>query len=231
MPTLTATYDTGAVSMPIGMVVPPPDRAVTEAQLAAVVELDGMNVPFVLGTLSEFLAHERCGRYLYRSVAGRTHNPMLKRKYEEFGEQTERHATLLEQLISAMGGNPQYISPPARAIEKSDTALVESTYLLAGSVDIMTAEAVMLTAVMIAESVDHANWQLLSAMVPQVPAGDLRDLMARITAEVEAEEDEHLSWAHDMRARMAMLQAKSAVAAKAGVKAEEMMAQVKSWFD
>jgi rubrerythrin len=231
MSTLIPTYDTGATTMMIGMVVPQPDRCVTEADLAGTVQLGDLNMPFVLGTLSEFLTHERCGRHLYRSVAARTLNPMLKRKYEEFGEETERHVTLLEELIVSMGGDPQYVSPAARAIEKSDTGLVQSTFMLAGSVDHMTAEAVMLTAVMIAESVDHANWQLLQAMVPELPAGPIQELARRTVDEVEAQEDEHLTWARETRARMAMLQAKSSVAAKVGMKAEETMARIKSWFE
>ena len=43
---------------------------------------------------------------------------------------------LLEELITgATGGDPQYVSPAARATEKAGAGLVESTYLLAGSVD------------------------------------------------------------------------------------------------
>jgi rubrerythrin len=231
MPTLTPTYDTGAMTMAIGLVAPPPERTIDESALAAAVTLPGYNVPFVLGMLSQVLAHERCGTHLYRSVAARSNNPMLKRKYEQFGEQTERHATLVEELITVLGGDPQYVSPAARAIEGSDTKLLESTWALEGSVDLMTAESVMLTAVMIAESVDHANWELLSQMAPQMPEGEVRDTFTRITAEVEDEEDEHLTWARETRARITMMQAKSSAMASVGMKAEEMMAQVKSWFD
>jgi len=230
MPTLTPTYETGATTMAIGLVAPQPERTVTEEQLKAALPLSGINVPFLLGTLSEILTHERCGTHLYRSVAARSLNPMLKRKYEEFGAQTLRHAELLEELITTMGGDPQYVSPAARAIQGSDTKLIESTWALEGSVDVMTAEAVMLTAVFIAESVDHANWQLLSSMVPELPEGAMRDTFQRIVDEVEADEDEHLSWAHDTRARIAMMQTKSTMVAKAGMKAEEMMATVKGWF-
>jgi rubrerythrin len=231
MPTLTPTYDTGATTMPIGGVVVQPERAVTESTLAAQAQVGDLNGPFVLGMLSQMLTHERCGRHLYRSVATRTQNPMLKRRYEQFGEETERHAARLEELITAIGGDPQYVSPAARAMEQSNSSLLESTFLGAGSVDIMTAESVMLTAVFIAESVDHANWETLSAMVPELPDGSVKDLLRQITEEIEQEEDEHYSWARDTRARMTMLQAKSSAMEKAGMKVEEMMAAVKSWFD
>jgi hypothetical protein len=231
MPTLIPTYDKNATSMSIGMTTTLPDRTVTEQALDSTASLGDLDAPFVLGQLSMMLTHERCGRHLYRSCASRSMNPILKGKYEEFGGETERHVELLEQLITAVGGNPCYVSPAARATEKADSGLVESTFVLGGSCDMMTAEAMMLDAVFIAESVDHANWQYMSKLVPELPSGDIRDLAQRITAEVEAQEDEHLSWSHDMRARLAMMQTKSSFAMRSSMKAEELVARVKSMFD
>lgn len=231
MPTLTPTYDTGALTMPTDMVAVLPERTITDDMFDAPKErLGGLNATFVFGQLSMILQHERCGTHLYRSVAERTHNPMLKRRYEEFGSQTERHAELLEELIAAMGGSPQYVSPAARAIEKADAGLLESTYLASGAIDVMTAEATMLNAVLIAESVDHANWQYLAQVCQELPAGELRDRMERIVHEVEEQEDEHLTWATDMRQKMTMLETKSSAMATIGMKTEEMVARIKDWF-
>jgi hypothetical protein len=83
---------------------------------------------------------------------------VLKARYVELGEETERHVEIDEQLIIAMGGNPSYVSPMARAVELTDSKTLEATFLLAGSVDVMTAEMVMLDAVFLAESMCHHNW-------------------------------------------------------------------------
>jgi rubrerythrin len=231
MPTLTPTFDAGAMTMPAPMTTVLPDRTMTRDLLRTAQErLGGMNAEFVFGQVSMILQHERCGTHLYRSVAGRTHNPMLQRKYEEFGRETEHHVELVEELIGAMGGVPFYVSPAARALEKSDAGLLESTFLAAGSYDVMTAEATMLNAVFIAESVDHANWAYLSKVCKELPRGEMRDVMERITSEVEEQEDHHLEWARDMRDRMTMMQTKSQMTTKVAMKAEEMVAQVKSWF-
>ena len=85
----------------------------------------------------------------------------------------------------------------------------ESTFLLAGSVDLMTQELVMLDAVLLAEAKDHANWSCLAGMVDDLPAGDVRDAFLAAVDEVEVQEDEHLRWAQDMRCRMISLQATS----------------------
>ncbi|HEX7095655.1 MAG TPA: DUF892 family protein [Acidimicrobiales bacterium] len=231
MATLTPTYGTGALTLPAPMITAIPERLFTEDMLGVANDrIGGMNGAFLFGQLSMALQHERCGNHLYKSVAARTNNPMLKSRYEEFGNETARHVELLEELITAMGGSPQYVSPAARAIEKSDAGLLESTFLASGSVDVMTSEAVMLTAVMIAESVDHSNWQYLTSVCQELPSGDLRDLMQRITQEVTEQEDKHLTWATDTRAKLSMLQTKSSAMAKIGMKAEEMLASVKSWF-
>src|SRR5690606_10190958 len=173
----------------------------------------------------------RCGTHLYRSVAGRTNNPVLKRQYEHFGEETYHHVEVLEELITSMGGNPMYVSPMARAVEATDSNLLESTFLLTGSLDVTTAELAMLDAVFLAECADHANWSLLSELVDMLPDGPMRDAVRRAVDEVEEQEDEHLEWARDTKEKLVKLQASNKVLPKVGATAEEMIAQVRSWLD
>lgn len=226
----TPTAERGATTTSAPMTYVAPTREATVDGTMPTDELSGMNVPLMLDKLSEILAHERCGAHLYRSVGARTHNPMLKAKYEDFGRETERHVELATHLIAAMGGDPMYVSPAARATEGIDTKLVESTYMLAGSVDMMTAEMVMLTAVLIAESVDHANWQAMKAIIEALPDGSVRTHAADIITEIAEDEDEHLAWARDMRQRMTLVEASSSTMAGAALRVEETVARIKSWF-
>src|SRR4051794_34236492 len=115
MATLTPTKIQGATTKALPTVTAEPGCTVTDDALATTSETTGLNGPFVADFLSAMLTHERCGRHLYRSVEGRTHNPILKSRYAEFGQETERHAEILEQLIAQAGGNPNYVSPIARA--------------------------------------------------------------------------------------------------------------------
>jgi len=227
---LTPTKQTGATAKPNEVLYVDPDCQIDDAALAETMQIEGMNAAFIADLLSAVLTHERCGRHLYRSVAERTHNPILQRKYEEFGSETERHVEILEELIAAAGGNPSFVSPRARAVQAADTKLVEATFLGSGSVDLMTAEMAMLDAVFIAESVDHANWQTMRALGDELPEGALRSRFQAACQEVESQEDEHLGWAHDMRARMTMMHVKSTTFAKVGMKAEEMVAAIRGWF-
>jgi rubrerythrin len=229
-PTLTPTHENGTTAQASAMVYVPPERQMTPDRMRDEMEDTGLNLPFVADLLSAMTAHERCGRHLYRSVAGRTNNPVLKRKYEEFGEETEAHVAALAEIVVAMGGDPQYVSPMARATEGQDTKLLESTFMLSGSLDTMTSEMAMLDAVLVAETIDHANWSSLSDLVAQLPAGTTKDSATAVVSRVMEQEDDHLEWARTTRARMTMLQAQSSTAAAMSAKAEELVETVRGWF-
>jgi rubrerythrin len=230
MTTLTPTKDTGGKTKPAPTLFVEQSQAMTNELLAVPFEGTGVNGAFVADLLSAALTHERCGTHLYRSVAGRTNNPVLKRRYEEFGGHTERHVELLEQSITELGGDPQYVSPIARAVQGMDTALLESTYRADGTMDVMVREMAMLDAVLLAETIDHANWSNMAQLVEDMPDGPVRETLRRAVEEVGPQEDEHLRWASDMKAKMTRLQASSPTMAKMGAKAEELMETVKGWF-
>src|SRR3954462_1727580 len=194
MPVLTPTKANGATAKPNEVLYVDPACQVSDEALAEQMSVDNMNAAFMADLLSGMLAHERCGVHLYRAVATRSNNPMLKRRYEEFGEETLHHVEVLEGLIASLGGNPNYVSPMARAVHGMDSNLVQSTYLLNGALDVMTREMAMLDAVFLAEAMDHANWQVLSQLVDSMD-GDIRDTFRSAVDEVEGQEDEHLEWA------------------------------------
>jgi len=225
------TYEDGATTKLLPTLAVEPERAVDPDRFAELPSLDGVNGGFVADLLSDMTMHERCGHHLYKSVATRTHNPMLQRKYEEFGEETERHIEILQTLVGELGMSPAYVSPSARATEGTASKLLESTFLLSGSVDIMTQELVMLDAVLLAETRDHANWSGLADLVDAFPEGDGRDAVRRAVQQVEPEEDEHLEWAKTTRKTLISRQVKSTAMAKVATGAENLMARISSWLD
>jgi hypothetical protein len=232
MATLTVTKATGGTAQPMpGMLYVDPECQTTPQELDDLFAGTGLNGAFVADFLSACLTHERCGRHLYKSCEGRTKNPILQAKYREFGAETERHVEILEQLILGAGGNPSYTSAHSRAVEGMDSKLLESTFAFAGSIDMMTAEMAMLDAVFLAESVDHANWKALAQLTDELPEGALREAFRQAVDEVEQQEDEHLEWASQTRAKLTMLQARSDALAGMETKAEELVARVKNWLN
>jgi ferritin-like metal-binding protein YciE len=208
MPT-NAAYHLGGKAKPAPMVAVDPERLMLDEDLAAIGGEAGLNGPFVADMLSDMLMHERCGFHLYRSVAGRSNNPMLKRRYEEFGAQTEVHIEVLEELITNLGGDPGYTSPISRATEKLNFGALEGSFMLSGSVDLMDQEMVMLNAVVLAETIDSANWETLAALAEALADGEVKTALAAAVERVLPQEQEHIDWPRQMRQQMMLLQAQS----------------------
>ena len=91
------------------------------------------------------------------------------------------------------------MSPPARATEMAAAAVLESTFLLEGSLDPVTTELAMLEAVMLAEAKDHSNWLLLEHLASRMAPGDLRRQFETVAVGTLAQEEEHLTWARATR--------------------------------
>jgi hypothetical protein len=227
---LIPTKENGATAQPAPVLYVEPVQQVTPRALADLMPGSGLNPTFVADLLSAMLTHERCGVHLYRSSATRSNNPILQAKYREFGEQTERHVEILEHLIGAAGGDPNYVSPRARSVEAMNAHLLQSTFLTDGALDPMSAEAAILDGVYLAESICQANWKTMRVLCESMDAGGLRDTFEAAVDEVEVQEDAHLEWPREMRQRLVLLQAKSSTMAAASEKAEELVARVRNWF-
>jgi rubrerythrin len=201
MTTTVVTKATGGRASPLPAVYVPTEQQPTTVDTEA---LPGaaFDIAALLDLLSACVAHERCGVHLYRSVAGRTADRELRTQYEEFGAETLEHVAKLEELISAAGGDPQYVSFSARATEKAGAGLLETTFMLDGSVDALASEVAMLEAVMLAEAKDRANWMLLADLAPGVGDSDLGAKFAAVTDEVLLQEEEHYAWATETRAAL-----------------------------
>jgi rubrerythrin len=214
-PTLTPTYDRGATGKPMPMVYVPPERGRAEADMTSFAAGSGLNGGFLADLLSDYLQHERCGVHLYRSLAQRTLLKTTRRQYKKFGDETQNHVRILHRLITALGGDPNYVSPAARATEKMASSLLEGTFLLGGSVDEVTNELVLVDAVLLAEARDHANWKFLGQLASEASPGSARDAIEAAVREVEPQEDEHAAWAENTRSALATLLAQSAAVTSA----------------
>lgn len=153
-----------------------------------------MNKQVLLDKLSEFLMVEQCGWQLYRVVGSRATDKELKERYQEFGQETDRHRTILTSLIRDLGGDPDYVSPTARVAQAKSEALLQSA-LVSGPLSPEEREASDLENVVLAETKDHADWELLGQLAEQLPSGKARKAIEAAVAEVGPQEDEHLGWA------------------------------------
>ncbi len=162
-----------------------------------------MNKQVLLDKLSEFLMVEQGGFQLYKVLAERTQIENLRQKYIEFGEETSRHREILTSVITSLGGDPGYVSPLARVAQMRGEQML-SLAIVADGLSPEEYEAVGLECVLLAETKDQADWSLLAQLIESAPEGPDRDAMVAAVEEVESQEDEHLEWASQQCATLAM---------------------------
>lgn len=188
----------------------------------------------LLDMLSEFLMVEQGGYQLYRTALGRCSNPELKTRYTEFLQETARHRELLVGVIQQLGGDPSYVSPTARLAQFKASKLLESALVVDGlsqaETELSDLENVLLAETkdhadwsllqrmleqteqsgvgMVGQVLGSAAGAVVSAAtggpVDQVDMGALQAALRPVVAEVEPQEDEHLQWARDMHAQLAL---------------------------
>lgn len=231
MATLTTKETGGQAPLMTNASFTAPECAIEPEQLGAFLDGTGLNGPFMADLLSSFLMHEQCGLHLYRTAISMTNNPMLKGPYEEFGAETEEHIRIFEELITACGGLPGYVSPTARLTEAMDSKIHESVILLPDGADEATLELAILEAVILAETKCHADWSLIQKLTQEMPAGAARDAFQAAVDQVEEQEDEHIRWARETWETLILTQAQSKLVQKGMAMAEKAVSKVKDMLN
>jgi rubrerythrin len=208
MPVFVVTNTTGGKTRPTAMTVVPPDHQMMEDRLRELAVDGELNGAVIADLLSACLAHERAGTLLYRCVAEKTRHSEWRERYRHFRGETEEHVRILEDAIRQLGGDPMYVSPAARMTEFLGTKLMEPI-LLAGSVDDMTTELTCIEAVMLAETKDRANWQLMAVLAGRLRDSEAKRILQAAVDRVLAQEEEHVSWASSTWQQAIMSQAMS----------------------
>ena len=91
-----------------------------------------MEQTVLLDKLSEFLMVEQGGLELYRVAAARCSDQDLVQRYVAFGDETAHHRAVLVQLITRLGGDPNYVSPTARLAQVKAARLLQTVLTVDG---------------------------------------------------------------------------------------------------
>jgi rubrerythrin len=146
----------------------------------------------LMDLLSEFLAVEQGGQQLYEKSLELVFDNEVKTRFREFLKQTMTHQKVLTEIINELGGNPNSQSHTAKIAAQKAEALLRTM----GDPG-LTRDQNQLNAmenIVLAETKDHADWELLGKIVRQTTDHRLREVLAPAAKTVEQEEDEHLNW-------------------------------------
>jgi hypothetical protein len=137
------------------------------------------------------LEHERGGVLIYRTALECAQNDELRQEWQEYLAQTENHVRVLGTVCAALGLDAGEMTPGRKIVHHNGTSLVVAMKMALAANDPAAAELVACDCVVLAETRDHANWQLLGKCVDLLPA-EAGATLRQAYEMVEEEEDEHL---------------------------------------
>ncbi|MBV8743389.1 MAG: hypothetical protein JOZ12_16490 [Sinobacteraceae bacterium] len=147
--------------------------------------------PQVKELLLQSLVQERGGVLVYRTALECVLNDELRSEWENYLTQTRHHVEVLTRVCSQLGLDPGEMTPGCVIVHENGKALVIAMKrALAGS-DPAAAELVACECVLLAETKDHADWELIGACARGMD-GQVADVLRAAYEEVEDQEDEHL---------------------------------------
>jgi hypothetical protein len=144
--------------------------------------------------LLQALQHEKGGVLVYRTALECVLNDELNEEWAGYLEQTVRHVEVLDRTCRSLGLDPGEMTPGCKVVEHTGKSLVVAMKMALAAGDRAAAELVACDCVVLAETKDHANWQLIGecANALEKTNAESAAILKAAYDEVEDEEDEHL---------------------------------------
>jgi len=151
--------------------------------------------------LYQALETELGGVQVYTTALRCVENKDLKEEWQEYLEQTHKHVQIVTDLMDAFGLDPEKETPGRKVVRHTGESLVKAMEMALKSGEAGAAELVAAESIVLAETKDHLNWQLIGEAAKKAKGEEAKALKAA-HKEVEKEEDEHLyhtaGWAREL---------------------------------
>ena len=150
-----------------------------------------MNRTRLTDLLVQSLEHERGGVEVYRAALKCAINEDLQKEWSQYLEQTQRHVQIMERVCKKLEIDPEEATPGRNVVRDLGVSLVAAIEAAQAAGDPAGAQIVACECVVLAETKDHADWELMGKCAKALSGGQQAELMDAYD-EVEGEEDEHL---------------------------------------
>ena len=131
--------------------------------------------------LYEALETEIGGVQVYTNAVRCAQNDELKEEWEKYLEQTMRHEQILRDVMETLGMDAEKETPGRKVVRHIGESLVQAMVMAREEGEPEAAQIVAAECVVLAETKDHQNWELLG----------------EIAKELTGEEKKAISEAHD----------------------------------
>ena len=141
------------------------------------------------GLLLISLEHERGGVLVYETALQCAQNDQLRAEWTQYLSETREHVEALERVCKELKLDPEAQTPTRAIVQSLGGALVSAMKSALDSATPAEAELVACECVVIAETKDHLDWELLSKWAEK---DDAPESLVEACEEIEEQEDEHL---------------------------------------
>jgi ferritin-like metal-binding protein YciE len=141
--------------------------------------------------LYQMLETEMGGVEVYRTAIRCATNDDLKKEWQKYLEQTENHVEIVRGIFNELGLDPEAETPGREVVRHIGESLVKAMDIALSSAPPEAAQIVAAECVVLAETKDHLNWELLG-QVAKKTKGEEKKTFEAAQEKVEDEEDEHL---------------------------------------
>lgn len=141
--------------------------------------------------LLQSLEHERGGVLLYQTALECVLDENLRAEWEKYLAETRTHVDALTSACEALALDPDEMTPGRKIVQHTGKSLVIAMKMALAASDPPAAELVACECIVLAETKDHFDWELIGECADGLegaPAEELR----KAYAQVEDQEDEHL---------------------------------------
>jgi len=151
--------------------------------------------------LYQALETELGGVEIYTTALRCAQNDELKEEWEKYLEQTRNHVQIVQNVMNEIGLDPEIETPGREVVRHTGESLVKAMEMALEEGEPDAAQIVAAECVVLAETKDHMNWELIGEAAKKAKA-DVAKVLKAAHDEVEDEEDEHLyhtqGWAREL---------------------------------
>jgi rubrerythrin len=151
--------------------------------------------------LYQALETEQGGILIYETAVRCAINKDLKEEWTEYLEQTRNHERIVRQVMEKLQLDPEEDTPGRAIVHHIGQSLVQAMEMALDEGPPEAAQLVATECVVLAETKDHMNWELMGKFA-EAAKGEEKKALQEAVDEVEDEEDEHLyhstGWAREL---------------------------------
>lgn len=141
--------------------------------------------------LYQALETEQGGIKVYNTAISCAVNDDLRKEWEEYLEETRTHERVLLTVFESLGLDPTARPPGREVVGHIGRSLVKAMEMAKAAGDPAAAQLVAAECVVLAETKDHQNWELIGH-IAEKSTGTATAILKQAHEAVEKDEDHHL---------------------------------------